>query len=145
MFRRNMSPPSSGSKLGLLATSFMLVSRLAYSSTLKDGGDMFLWSVSWLSKDYSVISQKTELFITTTMRISRPTYEILVYFIFFFFSSVQQITCIKFTTYILSFENRVKSLHNFVIVSWDWFWGLDDLHSSDVNRKGWRKEITVHN
>jgi hypothetical protein len=61
-------------KSALLATCFMLVSCLAYSSTWR-------WTQHVLPKRgltfnglYNVISQKIGLFITTTVRISNPTY-----------------------------------------------------------------------
>jgi hypothetical protein len=64
MFRRNMSPPSSGSKnklsmkparsrqqVPVLPASCFL--RLSFDS--EDGGDMFLRNVGWLSTDYKVL------------------------------------------------------------------------------------------
>jgi hypothetical protein len=39
----------------LLANCFMLVSCVTYSSTLKDGGDMFFQNVSWLPMDYKAL------------------------------------------------------------------------------------------
>jgi hypothetical protein len=39
------------------------------------GGNTFLWNISWLSMDYiALTSQKTVLFMTTTVRTSNPTY-----------------------------------------------------------------------
>jgi hypothetical protein len=66
-------------------------------------------------------------------------------FFFFLPPNIWQMTCIRFTTYILSFENRVKLLHSSGIMSSDRFWGLDYLYLPDIYRKGWGKEITVHN
>jgi hypothetical protein len=41
--------------VALLSTCFMLVSSLAYSSTLKMGDGIFLWNVDWFSTDYMAL------------------------------------------------------------------------------------------
>jgi hypothetical protein len=56
-FRRNMTPPFSGSKnkpSSLLAMCFILVSCLAYPSTLKDG-DMSPRNIGCFSTDYTAL------------------------------------------------------------------------------------------
>jgi hypothetical protein len=66
-FRRNVSPPSSGS------VAFKLVSLRGLFFDPDDVGDMLLRNVGWLSNGlHGVIIQKTELFITTAGRTSHP-------------------------------------------------------------------------
>jgi hypothetical protein len=57
-----------------LPTAFTLVSCLAYSFMLKM--EVTCSSTHWLSfnRIHGIMSQKTELFITTTVRTSNPTY-----------------------------------------------------------------------
>jgi hypothetical protein len=72
MFQRNMSPPSSGlkSKPSKQQASFMLISFMAYYSTLKVRQYVPLKHQMSFSGLYGVIPQKIELFITTTVRTS---------------------------------------------------------------------------
>jgi hypothetical protein len=62
MFQRYMSPQSSG--LALLAACFMLVSCLAYSSTLKVEAAYFFEMSFVCHRTIMFLSQKIELFIT---------------------------------------------------------------------------------
>jgi hypothetical protein len=58
MFQRNMSPPSSESKNKQSKKSackqVLAICFRAGFLDIEDGGDMFLWNVSWLSVDYAV-------------------------------------------------------------------------------------------
>jgi hypothetical protein len=58
----------------LPAACFTVFSRLAYSSTLKDWGDVFVRNVSLLSTGYTVLyPHKLQLFVTTSRRASVST------------------------------------------------------------------------
>jgi hypothetical protein len=54
-FRRNISPPSSGSNKRRLVTCFHTGILLDLFFDLEDGGNMFLRNVGWLSTDYMAL------------------------------------------------------------------------------------------
>jgi hypothetical protein len=56
-----------------MATSYTLVSCLAFSSTLKMTGDMFLKRRFTFTELHCILSLKMELYIITALRTSDPT------------------------------------------------------------------------
>jgi hypothetical protein len=63
-----------GKQLLLLAAFFMLVSCLAYSSTLKKKEACSSGTLADFFGLHGVIAQRTKLFITTAVRTSNPTF-----------------------------------------------------------------------
>jgi hypothetical protein len=66
MFRRNISPPSSGSNKPSKITTCFHTGILLALFNAADEGEMFLQNVTF-NRLYGVISQKTVLFITTAL------------------------------------------------------------------------------